>query len=94
MSTTGVELDGMGSLRRSHRCGEVMSSRVGDEVVLAGWVHRRRDHGGVIFVDLRDKTGLVQIVFRPESAPRGPCARACAAFGMGADGARRDRAAQ
>ncbi len=70
MSTTGVELDGMGSLRRSHRCGEVMSSRVGDEVVLAGWVHRRRDHGGVIFVDLRDKTGLVQIVFRPESAPQ------------------------
>ena len=69
MSTTGVELDGMGSLRRSHRCGEVMSSRVGDEVVLAGWVHRRRDHGGLIFVDLRDKTGLVQIVFRPESAP-------------------------
>jgi aspartyl-tRNA synthetase len=69
MSTTGVELDGMGSLRRSHRCGEVMSSRVGEEVVLAGWVHRRRDHGGVIFVDLRDKTGLVQIVFRPESAP-------------------------
>ncbi|MBY0402237.1 aspartate--tRNA ligase [Myxococcota bacterium] len=69
MTTTGIELDGMGSLRRSHRCGEVMSSRVGDEVVLAGWVHRRRDHGGVIFVDLRDKTGLVQIVFRPESAP-------------------------
>ena len=69
MSTTGVELDGMGSLRRSHRCGEVMSARIGDEVVLAGWAHRRRDHGGVIFVDLRDKTGLVQIVFRPESAP-------------------------
>ena len=69
MSTTGALLDGMGSLRRSHHCGEVMSSRVGDEIVLAGWVHRRRDHGGVIFVDLRDKTGLVQIVFRPEAAP-------------------------
>jgi aspartyl-tRNA synthetase len=69
MSTTGVELDGMGALRRSHRCGDVMACAVGDEVVLAGWVHRRRDHGGVIFVDLRDKTGLVQIVFRPESAP-------------------------
>ncbi|MBK7948624.1 MAG: aspartate--tRNA ligase [Deltaproteobacteria bacterium] len=69
MTTTGIELDGMGSLRRSHRCGEVMSSAVGSEVVLAGWVHRRRDHGGVIFVDLRDKTGLVQIVFRPESTP-------------------------
>lgn len=69
MITQSVELDGMGSLRRSHRCGEILSAAVGDEVVLAGWVHRRRDHGGVIFVDLRDKTGLVQIVFRPESAP-------------------------
>jgi aspartyl-tRNA synthetase len=69
MSTQSVELDGMGSLRRSHRCGEIMSAKVGDEVVLCGWVHRRRDHGGVIFVDLRDKTGIVQVVFRPESAP-------------------------
>lgn len=69
MSTQSVELDGMGSLRRSHRCGEIMSAAVGDEVVLAGWVHRRRDHGGVIFVDLRDRSGLVQVVFRPESAP-------------------------
>lgn len=69
MSTQSVELDGMGSLRRSHRCGEVMQAKVGDEIVLAGWVHRRRDHGGVIFVDLRDRTGIVQVVFRPESAP-------------------------
>ena len=51
MSTQGVELDGMGSLRRSHRCGEVQQAEVGDEVILAGWVHNRRDHGGVIFVD-------------------------------------------
>jgi len=69
MTTQSAELDGMGSLRRSHRCGEIMSASVGDEVVLAGWVHRRRDHGGVIFIDLRDKTGIVQVVFRPESAP-------------------------
>jgi aspartyl-tRNA synthetase len=69
MSTQSVELDGMGSLRRSHSCGDIMSASVGDEVVLCGWVHRRRDHGGVIFVDLRDKTGIVQVVFRPESAP-------------------------
>jgi len=69
MSTQSVELDGMGDLRRSHRNGEVMSAGVGDEVILAGWVHRRRDHGGVIFVDLRDRTGVVQVVFRPESAP-------------------------
>ena len=54
MSQTGVQLDGMGSLRRTHACGEVTSDLVGSELVLAGWVHRRRDHGGVIFVDLRD----------------------------------------
>mgnify|MGYP001813389966 CR=1 FL=1 len=69
MSTQSAQLDGMGSLRRSHRCGEIMQAAVGDEVVLAGWVNNRRDHGGVIFVDLRDKTGIVQVVFRPESAP-------------------------
>ena len=69
MSTQSVHLDGMGDLRRSHRNGEVMGASIGDEVVLAGWVHRRRDHGGVIFVDLRDRSGVVQVVFRPESAP-------------------------
>lgn len=69
MSKSGAPLDGMGSLRRSHHCGDVMKAAVGDEVILAGWVGRRRDHGGVIFVDLRDRTGIVQVVFRPESAP-------------------------
>lgn len=73
MSTQSVELDGMGSLRRTHKCGElagdVIEASIGDEVVLAGWVNVRRDHGGVIFIDLRDKTGIVQVVFRPESAP-------------------------
>ena len=73
MSTQSVELDGMGSLRRTHKCGElasdVITASVGDEVVLCGWVNVRRDHGGVIFIDLRDKTGIVQVVFRPESAP-------------------------
>jgi len=63
-----VELDGMGSLRRSCSCGEVDKSMVGREVVLAGWVHRRRDHGGVIFVDLRDRGAHVQVVFRPDAA--------------------------
>jgi aspartyl-tRNA synthetase len=58
----------MGSLRRSHACGAVSAADVGGEVVVAGWVQRRRDHGGVIFVDLRDHQGVVQVVFRPEES--------------------------
>ena len=53
---------------RSHRCGEVTESHLGQEVDLCGWVHRRRDHGGVIFIDLRDREGLVQVVFNPDYA--------------------------
>jgi aspartyl-tRNA synthetase len=49
--------------------GQVSPARVGDEVRVAGWVHRRRDHGGLVFVDLRDRTGLLQIVFNPATAP-------------------------
>ncbi|MCP4039267.1 MAG: aspartate--tRNA ligase, partial [bacterium] len=59
----------MGSLRRTQMCGQIGNDQVGQEVVLAGWVNRRRDHGGVIFVDLRDRTGIVQIVFKPEVEP-------------------------
>jgi aspartyl-tRNA synthetase len=71
MSTeaTTTSLDGLGELRRTHVCGAFDKNVVGQEVVVMGWVHRRRDHGGVIFVDLRDRTGLVQIVFRPETSP-------------------------
>jgi len=53
---------------RSHYCGQVNEQLLGREVTVAGWVHRRRDHGGVIFVDLRDREGLLQIVFHPDAA--------------------------
>lgn len=51
---------------RSHYCGEITADQLDKEVTIAGWVHRRRDHGGVIFIDLRDREGIVQVVIAPE----------------------------
>jgi len=53
--------------KRTHYCGNLNISHAGKEIILMGWSHRRRDHGGVIFVDLRDREGMVQIVFNPDS---------------------------
>ncbi|MDD2568862.1 MAG: aspartate--tRNA ligase [Clostridia bacterium] len=59
--------EALAGLKRTHVCGALRSTDCGNEVVVMGWVQKRRDHGGLIFIDLRDRYGLVQIVFDPES---------------------------
>jgi aspartyl-tRNA synthetase len=56
-------------LLKSHSCGEIRERHAGQKVALAGWVHRRRDHGGKVFIDLRDREGVVQVVFNPQVSP-------------------------
>ncbi|MBU0676308.1 MAG: aspartate--tRNA ligase [Proteobacteria bacterium] len=59
-------MESMGTLKRSNYCNDLNQTHIGQEVTLMGWVLRRRDHGGVIFIDLRDRYGLTQVVFNPE----------------------------
>ena len=59
-------MESMGGLKRSHSCNDLAVENVGENVTLMGWVLRRRDHGGVIFIDLRDRWGITQVVFNPE----------------------------
>ncbi len=63
MQDNGVSLDFLGDLRRTHTCGELRASSAGQRVVVMGWVHRRRDLGKVIFIHLRDREGVTQVVF-------------------------------
>ena len=63
-------LDFLGDWKRTHRAGDLRASDEGKTVVLMGWVHRRRDHGQIIFIDLRDRAGLAQVVFHKDSAPQ------------------------
>lgn len=64
-----LTLDFLGGLRRTHMCGELRPAQQGSRVLLMGWVHRRHDLGGIIFIHLRDRTGITQVVFREDAAP-------------------------
>jgi aspartyl-tRNA synthetase len=74
MTTAGehqgpIRIDALGDWRRSDYCGDLRASDIGRELVLTGWVAGRRDHGGIVFIDLRDRSGIVQIVLDPDDSP-------------------------
>ena len=62
-----VPLDFLGELKRTHTCGELRASNAGQRAILMGWVHRRRDLGGVVFIHLRDRDGVTQLVFHADT---------------------------
>src|SRR5579862_7002011 len=62
-----VPLDFLGELRRTHNCGELRAGDAGKRAILMGWVHRRRDLGGVLFIHLRDREGVTQLVFHADA---------------------------
>jgi aspartyl-tRNA synthetase len=64
---------------RTHYCGSIDKKDIGQEVTISGWIHRRRDHGGVIFFDIRDETGLVQVVYNPDNKNSFTLAESCRA---------------
>jgi len=62
-------LDFLGQLKRTHYCGELRATDDGRDVVVMGWVHRRRDLGNLLFLDVRDRSGILQVVFNKETQP-------------------------
>ena len=64
-----MTLDFLGTLQRTHKCGDLRSTNSGETITIMGWVNRRRDHGNLIFLDIRDRTGITQVVFDKEASP-------------------------